>query len=230
MSQQTPNTDPNAMTAQQVAQFLKDNPRFFYSHPDVLMELELPHGSAGAVSLVERQVGLLRERNIEMRNRLAVLTDNALHNDGLFAATRDTVLALMGCEAIGNLPEVFSRCLEDHYGAEFARLIWLADAAPLLPVGDAIDIEQADAAVALLGDKPARCAAWRRDDMQTLFTDCNSDGSAAIALLEHRGEPLALIAVGASDPARYDSDVGTLFLEYLADIIIRLPIVSGGTP
>ena len=230
MSQHTPNADPNVMTAQQVAEFLKDNPRFFYSHPDVLMELELPHGSAGAVSLVERQVGVLRERNIEMRNRLAALTDNALHNDGLFAATRDTVLALMGCQSIENLPEIFTRCLEDHFGAEYAALIWLADAAPLLSEDSAINVEQADAAVALLGDTTARCAAWRRDDMNTLFGGCDSDGSAAIALLEHQGEPLALIAVGASDPARYDSDVGTLFLEYLADIIIRLPIVSGRAP
>ena len=69
---------------EQVAAFLQQNPHFFEAYPDLLSELSLPHESGGAVSLVERQIAVLRERNMDMRHRLSKLLDNARDNDKLF--------------------------------------------------------------------------------------------------------------------------------------------------
>jgi uncharacterized protein YigA (DUF484 family) len=44
-----------------VADYLKTNPDFFNTHPDLLLELSLPHPTGQAVSLWERQNAALRE-------------------------------------------------------------------------------------------------------------------------------------------------------------------------
>ena len=58
------------VTAEVVSDYLRDNPDFFNQHPEVLSELKITHVGDGAVSLVERQVATLRERNAELRRRL----------------------------------------------------------------------------------------------------------------------------------------------------------------
>jgi uncharacterized protein YigA (DUF484 family) len=63
-------TVPEAVSAAIVSDYLRAHPDFFDQNPDVLGELKLAHVSDGAVSLVERQVALLRERNAELRRRL----------------------------------------------------------------------------------------------------------------------------------------------------------------
>ena len=64
-----------------VEAFLKDHPDFFMSRDKLLAELNLPHQSGVAISLVERQVSILRERSADQRRRLSELLDIAREND-----------------------------------------------------------------------------------------------------------------------------------------------------
>ena len=58
----------------QVSDFLRENPDFFVGRDDLLLKLTLPHRRGNAISLVERQVALLRERAMDYRHQLAHLT------------------------------------------------------------------------------------------------------------------------------------------------------------
>ena len=71
-----------------VATYLRQNTDFFINKPSLLADLTLPHERGGAISLVERQVSILRERNMDMRHRLTHLIDNARINDVLFEKTK----------------------------------------------------------------------------------------------------------------------------------------------
>jgi uncharacterized protein YigA (DUF484 family) len=76
----------DSISADQVAEYLRNNRDFFQLRDDLLLEMNLPHrGPHGATSLVEKQVAVLRERNIEMRNKLATLLQNAEQNDKFFS-------------------------------------------------------------------------------------------------------------------------------------------------
>ena len=48
-----------------IAAYLQSNPEFFERHADLLGTIRLPHGAGGAVSLVERQVSLLRQKDLK---------------------------------------------------------------------------------------------------------------------------------------------------------------------
>ena len=68
-----------------VADFLSRHTDFFERHPALLAQLKIPHarGDSSTISLVERQVDLLRERGREVELKLATLIDNGRTNDGL---------------------------------------------------------------------------------------------------------------------------------------------------
>lgn len=209
--------------------FLLEHPAFFKHHPDILMALELPHGGPGAVSLVERQVALLRERNIEMRSRLAQATDTAESNDVLFTATRQTLLDIIACRESLELADCFTRSLQTYFSVEASALLWFDEALThttlsSMAANDKITLTTERAAVIkpLLKNPRPFCVVCRSEEMAALFPGLESEGSAAIAPLVVDNTVIGLIAVGSEDVHRYDASVGTLFLTHIADVIVRL--------
>lgn len=208
-----------------VEQYLREHPNFLRHRAELLTDLELPHGDAGAVSLVERQVSLLRERNIEMRNRLASLSHTAQHNDRLFDGTRALSLELMDHANIADLATSFTRGVKKQFKVDLCAFKWLPAGADRLGVESATDAECA-VVEPMLRRHRALSGVLRAEEMKALF-GVDKEGSAAVAPLVSEGTVIGLIAVGSDDPHRYQSDDGTLFLEYLADVIVRLPAVRG---
>ena len=67
-----------------IVEYLQTNPDFFERHINLLTSLSLPHRTGGpAVSLVERQVSVLRQRNMKLERKLRELLDVARGNDPL---------------------------------------------------------------------------------------------------------------------------------------------------
>ena len=56
-------TQPSSLTDEEVIQFLSEDPDFFQRNPDFLQSLYIPHEKGTAISLVEKQINLLREKN-----------------------------------------------------------------------------------------------------------------------------------------------------------------------
>ena len=56
------------MEANDVAQYLKQNPGFFEDYADVIADIFVPHPHGGhAIPIAERQIVTLREKNTERR-------------------------------------------------------------------------------------------------------------------------------------------------------------------
>ena len=72
------------LSAAEVSSYLKANPEFFIEQEDLLADLSLPHESGTAISLLERQVTILRDRGADARQKLDNLLENARNNDQLF--------------------------------------------------------------------------------------------------------------------------------------------------
>jgi uncharacterized protein YigA (DUF484 family) len=206
-----------------IRDYLVENPDYFQRHQDLLSLLQIPHASGAAVSLVERQVSVLRERNVDLRHRLRDLGATAKENDHLFAATRALVLALIDCEDLASLQAALLDVLHDQFDTEYASLLLFGDG----EVAEGAPKRAAESEVkgrfgAILGARGAGCGALRAEDFSFLFGGSRVTGSAAVALVEDGGRALGLLAVGSSDAARYDSDMDTLFLEFATELIARI--------
>ncbi len=217
-------TDP--VHADQVAQFLRDHPDFFIAHGELLGELQVPHENGGAVSLVERQVGVLRERNVELRERLNGLLSIARDNDLIFGKTRALVLALLEAEDLAALASVLSRSLLEDFGMAAMSLTLFDTAIDTLPVQvRAATMADAEAQIGgLLKGQRIVCGVLRPEELRWIFgtggDGADAVGSAAIVPLVFHGV-IGLLSIGARDPQHFRSGMDTLFVNHIGEVLAR---------
>lgn len=204
-----------------IRDFLVQNPDYFQHNPELLGLIRIPHASGAAVSLVERQVSILRDRNVDLRHRLRDLGSTARDNGQLFADTRALVLALLDAEGAAELEGALLRVLRDEFNVEYAGLTLFDDRVAGGETRGVAESQARQRLAGLLGRRSAACGPLRAEEFEFLFPGARLAGSAAVALVRHRGKTLGVLAVGSSDAAHYSSDMGTLFIEFAAEVIGR---------
>lgn len=205
-----------------IADYLTKHPDFFDRHGDTLRNLRLQHPSGRAVSLIEKQVSALRERNTELRHRLNQLLDNARQNDRLFERSKRLVLALLECDELGDLVDALYYSFDKEFDIPFARLILFRT--PQHPTS--IRVAAEDEAKVVLGRHLMASRAvgggLSREEIAYLFDkDHQKVGSAAMVPLYYN-QPLGILAVGHEDPKHYQPGMGTIFLTHIAEVLDRL--------
>jgi uncharacterized protein YigA (DUF484 family) len=217
--------DSSGLTDAVVREYLKNHDDFLQRNPEMLDYLHIDHASGSAISLVEKQVSVMRDRNKDLRQRLKLLTANARDNDALFEQTRNLVLKLLDADSVESLYRIFMNSMVDDFRVEFACMILYSDNSGA-PGGETSwrtetqDTIKKEIGSLYRGQKPV-CGTLRKEELSFLFPSGSGMGSAAIMPL-FNGEQLGLIAVGSSDANRYNSKVGTLFLSHIADVMVKL--------
>ena len=205
---------PDILDPKDVEAFLRAHPNFLQDRPGLLAVLNLPHGGEGAVSLVERQVSVLRERNIASRQKLAELSDIGRENDRLLDATRNTILALLAGENRADLTRIWRDQVTGTFQADMGALVWLD--------GSSDDAEEALLASKLIRQGGGFSGVLRSEEMETVFGTAAAEGSAALVAIRSGEDDIGVLGVGSHDTQRYQAEDGTLFLEYLAEVIGQL--------
>ena len=211
-------------TVKIVRDFLRDNPTFLDSNQDILESMDLPHHSGGAVSLVERQVSVMRDRNTEIRARLDNILTTAHDNDQLFEKTKQLVLKLLEAKNLATLIEVLHESLGKDFQIEFYSLT-LFGTEETLPktMARVVNVEQANEQVGtLLRANRVVCGVLREDEMTFLFGDNGTQVGSAASIPLRYNNLYGVLAVGNTDPNFYTSSMGTLFLSYIAEVLSRL--------
>ncbi|SEL22083.1 hypothetical protein SAMN05216214_109125 [Atopomonas hussainii] len=212
----------HAISAEQVAAYLRDHPAFFVEHDELIPELLIPHQPGEAVSLVERQVKLLRERNIDMRHRLSHLMDVARDNDRLFDKTRRLVLGLLDANSLEDVVSTVEDSLRQEFQVPFVSLILFSDNPQ--SVGRWVSSAEAHQQIgSLLSAGKTTSGVLRPAELSFLFPaePRGQIGSAAVASLSHQGLH-GVLAIGSPDANHYKSSMGTLFLGYVAEVLSRV--------
>ncbi|MDA8481600.1 MULTISPECIES: DUF484 family protein [Pseudomonas] len=213
---------PQHLDSETVAAYLRLHPEFFVQHEELIPEMRIPHQPGDAVSLVERQVKLLRERNIEMRHRLSQLMDVARENDRLFDKTRRLVLDLLDASSLEEVVGAVEDSLRHEFQVPFVSLILFSE--NTLPVGRSVTVAEAHQSIGgLLAGGKTICGVLRGHELEFLFGAQERDqvGSAAVVSLSHQGLH-GVLAIGSPDPQHYKSSLGTLFLGYIAEVLARV--------
>jgi uncharacterized protein YigA (DUF484 family) len=207
----------DALDPDRIAEYLRQHPDFFIDYENLLPDLALPHHTGEhAISLVERQVSVLRSRNRDVRQRLGRLLDTARDNDRLFQKTQKLVLAILEQRSVEGVVDAVESSLRDDYQVDACRLL-LLDAETLAAAKEQVG--------ALLKASQPVCGHLRPQETEFLFVDGGAVRSAAVTPIVSVGaarEPIALLAIGSFDPEYYRTGMGTLFLTYVADILARV--------
>jgi len=97
---------------------LQHNPDFFERNAPLLTKLRLPHDRGPAtVSLVERQVQVLREKNQSLESKVREFVEVARGNDALSAKIHRLGCGLIRARGAASIIEVLESALRDDFGA-----------------------------------------------------------------------------------------------------------------
>ena len=221
-----PDESPSeSLEAAAIAAYLEAHPDFFVEHDDLLSVLRIPHQRGDTVSLVERQLKILRERNIEMRHRLSQLMDVARDNDRLFDKTRRLILALMDASSLDDVVISVEDSLRQDFQVPFVSLILFSEEP--LPVGRWVTTAEAQKAIGgLLSEEKSVSGSLREHELDFLFGEEQRKQIGSTAVVTLSGLQ-GVLAIASRDPQHYKSSVGTLFLGYIAEVMGRvLPRVN----
>lgn len=215
-----PDHEAGEITDEMVIAYLKADAAFFQRHPAILSELALPHESGKAVSLIERQVAILRERNMQMRRRMNELLQAAKDNDELFAKTRTLTLELLNVESWQELNEVLATYVLTDFQADF---VCCHLATPHVFLDHLHSHEDELPHEPFVSGKRPVCTVLRAEELGTLFPvqEHSADGSAVIAPLFWEGGRGAL-AIGSRSADHFSSDMDTLFVTYIGEVLGRV--------
>ena len=210
------------LTEEQVVAYLRNNSDFFIRQEDLLADLSLPHESGKAISLLEKQVTILRDRGIEARHKLNDLLKNARNNDNLFETTRSLVLSLMRAENVTEIAEVTRNQLFKHDNIDACQIILVEH--PHLNVSQLIKVESLEKLKNDFNDvfrlKRTHCGAVTEEHLAYLFPDSDQKIlSTALCPVISNGEILALIAFGNRTENYFNVNLDTLFLDFIGHVV-----------
>jgi len=213
-----------------VAEYLAQHPEFFESNQNLLDALRIPHatGGVGAVSLIERQVATLRQKNLQLERKLRDLVDIARSNDVLADKVHVLATALMAAGTRAQVVEVAEELLRSSFNADQTVLVlfeWSdGEFDEFTRQGRFLrTILRSDAGLRpfktfLQGGDP-RCGKIRDSQRSFLFAEEADDiGSAALVPL---GENAAsgFLAIGSRDAEYFHPGMSMDFLARLGDLL-----------
>lgn len=208
---------------QQVVAFLKARPEFLVRHPELLEQLEVAHAAGSAVSLIERQVDLLRGKNLKLEDRLGRLLENAADNEKRAASVHKLARTLIRAPSLAAVLAGLRSCMKEDFGIDEVFVGVNANVYKRHDIEGFVPLEPESAIVRafenFIRTRLIECGPVEADKARLLFPKAELPVlSAAIVPLE-KEKNLGLLALGAREAERFQPRQGKLFLEMTADLV-----------
>ncbi|MDE0790316.1 MAG: DUF484 family protein [Woeseiaceae bacterium] len=214
------------LSEQSVHDYLASHPDFFEEHANLLSSLNLPHTTGGAVSLVERQVSILRQKDLSLQKQLKELIEVARANDLLSAKIHKLTMQLFAVSDLKTMIITLEEGIRSGFGADQAVLVVFGDpgafndidAGRFFRVVDK-DCDALSPFSAFLASRATRCGKIRDAQRDFLFQeDANEIGSSALVPLGIDNE-IGFLAIGSADANHFHPSMSTDFLTRLGDLL-----------
>jgi len=213
-----------AKELQSVRDYLTEHPNFFEENPDTLEAINVSHDSGKAISLVERQITIMRDKNKALSAQVEHLIETAKNNDQLLAKTNQLVLKLIQAEDLNSLIQVLDTSLKNDFNTEFYSLTLIDKGFyASKTLANLVSEEDAKSKISsLLSAQKAVSGVLREEQINFLFEQSANSVASVIALPLNSSEPLGVLALGSSDADFYTHDIGTVFIDYIGALLNEL--------
>lgn len=198
------------MKAEDVAQYLQNHPQFFEDHVEMLSEINLPHPYGGrTISLSERQLLAMREKNKELERQLNELVEFARNNDALQEKVHRFTLSLFSSTDLMALQDLVMRGLRETFNIPHAEMrIWKG----MPPSTDVLSFCDQQ--------KQPACTHHALHDTAEWFGEAAEHLRSFAYLPLHDGEnSIGLLILASEDAQRFYPEMGTLFLQRIAETV-----------
>ncbi|HEY9112396.1 MAG TPA: DUF484 family protein [Rhodanobacteraceae bacterium] len=209
-----------SLEAMDIAEYLRQHPRFLENFPDVAAELVMPRERGPAASLAAYQLEALRARNHELNERLAELIAIAGDNEQLMVRVHTLTVGLLRDNNLADVLKSFVAALNEDFHTDLVRVLLFRGEAELPRAGWLTCVPAGAKALPAFADFLARgepaCGRLAQEKLDRLFgTDVDKVQSTALLKIGDAG----MLAIGSGDPNRFHPGIGTLFLKLIAQAL-----------
>ena len=212
----------NKVSNKEIAEYLILNPNFFKENPEVLNSIEIIHESGAAVSLIQKQVELLRSNYNSTTDKLMELLGIAKNNEDIFILTKELILSLIDASSIEEIVALIEKSFVADFGAKKSKVLFFTESSKNLPKGR---VKNPAEARNILGNllKPGKIFCGEVNKKVAKFIFNQKTGVKEIALVPlNSSSLLGLIALGSDQPGKYSDNKDTLFLDFIAEVVSKL--------
>lgn len=207
------------MKPEEIAQYLQQHPEFFNEYPDLLADIEIAHPHDDKViSLNERQIISLRDRNRVLQDKLLELISFGEENDAIGEKMHRLTIALL---AVSNLDELLNALyfsLKEDFAVPFVAMrFWDLSSegranAELAPVSkDVRDIAESLA--------QPYCGSHIANEIRQWFSGDAEHLSSFAMIPLNTVQTVGLIVLSSPDAERFYPEMGTLHLKRLGELV-----------
>ena len=206
-----------------VKQYLLKNPRFLLDNPELLTHIELQYGEQDTFSLVERQVKTLRDKNSQLQGQQIEILQTAHANEELLILCNQFMLELVGSTNFETLCNRITTGLKQIFDLDDAALVLVGEYSEN---STALHYDSAEKIKELLNcqfpDNQPLCGRLGQTPKAELFGEESYTYQSCALIPLGKGCEHGLIALASKDVSRFAPDMGTLFVELIANFICAL--------
>lgn len=213
------------LTAETVAEYLKDHPDFFIERPELVSRLAFSHHQQGAVSLVEVQMRRQRQRIEELEEDITQMMSLAAKNDRTFQQLMTLQQTLLTCQSLTSLEQHIQQ-YSQQIGLKSHLLLLNSNQQAAGLVSESLSSDTLKRFITNhLNGKSAYLGRLNRQDRHALFggdrfanNDMSELGSYVILPLNQH-HPIGLLAFSSQEGGHFQPEMDTLFLRHLASLV-----------
>jgi len=209
-------------TAAEVEEYLRLHPDFFHQHLELLEILKVPHPTGPAVSLVTRQIELLRTRNRRIQVQLNDILQIARDNDSLHQRMHKLTLTLLDAASVDDALAGLRWALLQYFQADFVALHIFEPRldSPIADLWVGAQDDWAELWEEFLEIGKPECGRGDPTLLHCLFGEENyrEVRSQSLVPLQHAGLR-GILGIGSRDPIRFEEGMGAHFLVQMGEIV-----------
>jgi uncharacterized protein YigA (DUF484 family) len=240
----------DTLSADSVLRYLASNPDFFVSNQDILPRLRIPHDSGKAVSLIEKQVSVLRSKCGTLENSLRDLIAVARENENLHQRLHGLIQEVISATTLEQIVALTCSSLRENFNADQVHML-IVEAKPKRasakktaskitskpvakkatrarkpkPLEGVTKLAHNDKRLKLFSELfeggETLCGLPSAEHLDCLVgSDYSSIASTAMIPLHHERE-LGIVMLTSKDESRFAAGKGVMFLNQLGELLSR---------
>ena len=232
-----------------IVAYLARNPEFFLTHQDILPRLRIPHNCGKAISLIEKQVSVLRGRCAHLENSLHDLIAVARQNECLHQNLHELIKEIITAPSLEHIVALTQSSLRENFNAEEVHMMLIAEAPKLntskkstknssktskpvrsrhpapTQIKGARVVRYSDRRIKCFADvfaaRQTVCGMPAVDQLNAMIGKDHSQVASAALIPLHHERKLGMLMLVSRDESRFGMNKGVMFLNQMAELLSR---------
>ena len=210
-----------SIDAKQVEEFLVLNPDFLSSNSHILDSIEIVHKTGGAVSLIQKQVEVLRKNYESTSGNLLELLEIAKTNEGIFEKTKELILDLIVCKNLTDVIATTENSFSNKFQADASKVLFFKEN-PNLPKGRILDAKKAHKQIGKKYNASDIFCGPLNDKESSFIFDKKAKIVDCVLVPIKNSDCPGVLALGSKLEDTYSKENDSLFLGFIAEALSKL--------